>query len=292
MTRLVSPYENTGTWLWGNLHSHSTNSDGSRPPENVIQDYAARGYDFLALSDHDTFTDPTKYQSVTAVVTIPAVEVSANGPHMLHLGATDAVSPDEDRQAVIDAIHADGGVAVPAHPNWQESFAHWPHAELERVEGYAGIEIYNGLIEHHPGAARATDRWDQLLSTGRRVWGFANDDSHRAWDVAQGWNVVRADERTPEAILDALASGNFYASTGVTIKRIDVSGNELTIETADADSIRLLSDHGVVQQTVPSPVATFRVPDQLVHWDNHSYVRVECVGESGDMAWLQPIFFE
>ena len=57
MTRLVSTYEKEGTWLWGNLHAHSTNSDGARSPKNVIRDYSARGYDFLALSDHDTFTD-------------------------------------------------------------------------------------------------------------------------------------------------------------------------------------------------------------------------------------------
>jgi len=292
MTELVNPYAGGGTWLRGNLHAHSTNSDGVRAPEHVVEDYAARGYDFLALSDHDTFTEPDEYRSASAIVPIPAVEVTADGPHTLHIGATEAGQPHEDRQAVVDAVREAGGFAVPAHPNWQERFAHWPHDELERIEGYAGLEIYNGLIEHHPGAATATDRWDRLLSAGRRVWGFANDDAHRPWEVAQGWNVVQTDERTPEAILNALASGSFYASTGVTARRIDVSGGAITVETPGADRIRLVSDYGVVQQTVDGPTATFRVPEQLVHWDDHRYVRVECLGRGGEMAWLQPMFLE
>jgi hypothetical protein len=292
MTELVSPYAEGGAWLRGNLHAHSTNSDGVRAPGRVVEDYAARGYDFVAVSDHDTFTDPAEHRSSPGPVVLPAVEVTADGPHTLHVGATGAVHPDADRQSVVDAVRDDGGIAIPAHPNWQERFAHWPHADLERIEGYAGIEIYNGLIEHHPGAATATDRWDRLLAAGRRVWGFANDDSHRPWEVARGWNVVRAADRTPAAILDALASGRFYASTGVTVRRIDVSGGELAVETADADRVRLVSDYGVVQQTVDGPAATFRVPEDLVHRDGHSYVRVECVGRGGEMAWLQPMFLE
>jgi hypothetical protein len=300
MVELASPYADTGSWFRGNLHAHSTNSDGVRAPGRVVEDYAARGYDFLALSDHDTLTDPSEYrsnsksnpESESAIVTIPAVEVSADGPHLLQVGATEAVRPHEDRQAVVDAIRDDGGFAVPAHPNWGETFTHWPQAELDQIEGYAGIEIYNGLIERHPGAATATDRWDQLLAAGRRVWGVASDDAHRPWEVARGWNVVRAADRTPAAILEALASGSFYASTGVTVERIDVSGGEIAVETADADRVRLLSDYGVVQQTVAGPTARFRVPDQLVHWDEHRYVRVECLGQGGEAAWLQPMFLK
>jgi len=132
------------------------------------------------------------------MVMLPAVEVTANGPHTLRIGATDTVHPHEDRQAVVDAIRD----------------------ELERIEGYTGIEVYDGVIEHHPGAPTATDRWDQLLSAGHRVWGFANDGSHRPWET-------------------------------------------IAVETADADRIRLISDYGVVQQTVAGRTATFRVPDQL-----------------------------
>jgi predicted metal-dependent phosphoesterase TrpH len=36
----------------GNLHTHSDRSDGAVPPERVLADYRAAGYDFLVLTDH------------------------------------------------------------------------------------------------------------------------------------------------------------------------------------------------------------------------------------------------
>jgi len=289
---VVNPYEGSGTWLRGNLHAHTTASDGTRPPEDVVADYEARGYDFLAVSDHDALVDPGDYRDGTGMILLPAVEVSANGPHLLHLGAGEVVPPDRDRQAVVDLIRERGGLAVLNHPNWQEEFAHWPRDELFRLEGYAGIEIYNAVVEQLPGAALATDRWDQLLSAGRRVWGFASDDSHAGRDVERAWTVVEADEPTAEAVYEALASGRFYASTGVTIRDVTVAGDELTVETADARRIRLVSDYGVVQQTVEAPTASFRLPSQLVHQSDHTYVRLECLGRGGETAWTQPLFLD
>ena len=36
----------------GNLHTHTTNSDGRLSPDEAIHEYAQRGYDFVALTDH------------------------------------------------------------------------------------------------------------------------------------------------------------------------------------------------------------------------------------------------
>jgi len=159
MVDLRSPYNATGVWLRGNLHTHTTASDGERPPENVIADYAARGFDFLAISDHVVFVNPIEHRDQTGLILLPAVEVSNEGPHLLHLGAEDTVEPTPDRQAVIDIINGQDGIAVLAHPNWTEDFAHWNDEEILGLRGYAGIEIYNGGVERSPGSPIATDRW-------------------------------------------------------------------------------------------------------------------------------------
>ena len=39
-------------WLKGNLHSHTTCSDGRLSPQQRADAYAAHGYDFLAITDH------------------------------------------------------------------------------------------------------------------------------------------------------------------------------------------------------------------------------------------------
>jgi len=42
MATIASTYGSTGEWLRGNLHSHTTVSDGTRPAEEVIADYESR----------------------------------------------------------------------------------------------------------------------------------------------------------------------------------------------------------------------------------------------------------
>src|SRR2546422_1617656 len=40
-------------WLRGNLHAHTTYSDGVKTPQELIAEYEALGYDFLAITDHE-----------------------------------------------------------------------------------------------------------------------------------------------------------------------------------------------------------------------------------------------
>jgi predicted metal-dependent phosphoesterase TrpH len=41
-------------WLRGNLHAHTTFSDGVKEPAQLVAAYEALGYDFLAITDHET----------------------------------------------------------------------------------------------------------------------------------------------------------------------------------------------------------------------------------------------
>ena len=45
-------FDSSMPFFKGNLHAHTTNSDGRRTPQEVIELYKAHGYDFLALTDH------------------------------------------------------------------------------------------------------------------------------------------------------------------------------------------------------------------------------------------------
>ncbi|HEV2122824.1 MAG TPA: hypothetical protein VGW38_08625, partial [Chloroflexota bacterium] len=49
----------SGEWLRGNLHCHTTESDGRLTPQQSVDWFAAAGYQFLALTDHNTITDPS-----------------------------------------------------------------------------------------------------------------------------------------------------------------------------------------------------------------------------------------
>lgn len=291
--QVVSPYIEGYKWLKGNLHTHTTRSDGARPPEEVIADYEDRGYDFLSISDHDVLVDLAPYRKSTSMTLIPGVEVTANGPHILHVNASDRVAPLADRQQVLDWIAAQTeSFAVLNHPNWYTPppECHFPLEWMAGLKTYAGIEIYNGVIERLPGVALATDRWDQLLSGGCRVWGYGHDDAHIPADVGLGWNVVQSPGRSAADIVAALREGRFYVSTGVDIQSIRIIRNTVEVITTNASRIQFISRWGVVCATVGSQAADFTVPANPDEAEALSYVRVECHGTGNARAWTQPLW--
>ncbi|HEY3324099.1 MAG TPA: CehA/McbA family metallohydrolase [Planctomycetota bacterium] len=289
MKTLVHPYTglHRGAWTKGNLHTHTTRSDGARSPQDVIDDYASRGHGFLMLSDHDTPISEAELAKLhnRGMVLIPGNEVSDQGPHLLHVNASCRVPPHADRQRVIDEVIAAGGLAIVNHPNWYGSFDHCSIQQMTAWSGYVGLEIYNGTIGRLDGSPYATNKWDMLLAQGRQLWGFANDDSHTAKDdVGLGWNVAYIKERTVVGVVNALAAGRFYASTGVTIKHIEVTGMHIRLETEDACRIVALQQVARRFAQVDDKVIDVTVPAGA------QYVRFECWGAGEKFAWTQPFF--
>jgi hypothetical protein len=291
MPQLIHPYQNLtgGRWLKGNLHTHTTRSDGRRDPQAVLDDYANRGYGYLMISDHDIFTGAEEYKAWNprGMIMLPGNEVSANGPHLQHVGARSRVEPHADRQRVIDEARADGGFVVVNHPNWFANFDHASIQQMTQWQGYEGVEIYNATIGRLEGSPYATNKWDMLLTAGRRVWAFANDDSHMPeLDVGLGWNTAYVKDQSVSGVMDALRSGRFYCSTGVAITRIEVDGMKIRIATDGASRICALMKGARRLLQVDASSIEVEVPADA------KYVRFECWGTGESFAWTQPFFVE
>ena len=281
---LVSTYTNSpdAFWMKGNLHTHTTRSDGRQDPQHVINHYSQLGYDFLALSDHDTLSDYSNVDNC-GMVLISANEICGGAEHLLHIGADKHITRKGDTQSVLDELAGEKGFAVLCHPNWTRNFNHYSYELLNDLQGHVGIEIYNGLVEFHPGNADSTDKWDRLLATGKLIWGFANDDTHTIERSHIGWNVVQVAERTPEAILEALRRGRFYASSGVVINHITCNGLTVNIRTSNAERIAVYSDNGKLEHFVDSNELTYDASSI-----NASLIRIQCLGPGATKAWTQP----
>ncbi|MGH7145571.1 MAG: CehA/McbA family metallohydrolase [Planctomycetota bacterium] len=282
---LTNPYAlQGGRWLRGNLHTHTNRSDGSEEPQSVVDAYRKLGYDFLMLSDHDKITPPQGLKAGRMLL-ISGNEISARGPHMLHIDAKTWVEPSADRQTAIDAALHDGGLVVLNHPNWEANYDHCSLETLRRLHGFVGMEIYNAVCEFLDGSAYALDKWDRIQDPEHPVWGFANDDSHRLHHIGLGWNMVLAKSPTKAAILAALRAGRFYASTGVRIAKIAVKGSRLTVQTADATRLAVFGGKGRLLARQDGRSITFDAAAV-----NLPFIRVECYGAGGRCAWTQPFF--
>lgn len=163
----------------------------------------------------------------------------------------------ETVQRNVDAVREQGErlgrstLAHLNHPNF--GWAVRDTSDLVGLRGEAFMEIYNG----HPSTREAgneehasvEDLWDQVnVSRGLMglpfVMGFATDDSHHHYDVApqlasmgRGWVMVRAVSLEPDAIVDAMRAGDFYASSGVSLADVRFSEGALTVDIAEQEGV-------------------------------------------------------
>ena len=202
------------------------------------------------------------------------------------------------------------------HPNFQWALK---ASDIAPVLEEKFIEVYNGHpgVNHLGDAARPGDEiiWDTVNTIRVKemnaplVYGVATDDSHtyHGGDVrpGRGWVMVQASQLSPDAIVNAMHRGDFYASTGVTLKAITfdpiaqqmhvivdaVQGEKYTIDfigtrrQADEKIGEILqtttSDHGIYTVTGNEYFIRARVTSSAAHTDP-SYP------DQKKQAWTQP----
>ncbi len=288
-------------WLKGNTHTHTSMSDGDSQPVDVVTWYRDHGYDFVVITDHDRITCVT---GVEGIVTIEGEEVTDRLPkkplHVNALGLTEVVAPQHGETPVevlqrnVDAVRKAGGIAALNHPNFGWAFG---AEELKQIEGATLLEIASG----HPyvnmqGPPSVESMWDEVLTSGKRIWGVAVDDSHdlqRPWDVdmappGKAWIVVRSEKRQADAILDAIRRGDFYASTGVELEDYLADGKALQVSVREKNGahyrVQFIGRAGRVLQESTGPKATYAIRG------DEGYVRAKVLDSNGRMAWCQPAF--
>ena len=293
-------------WFKGNLHTHTTKSDGDAEPEWVAHWYKNHGYDFLVLSDHNHRT--ILEQELDGLLMVPGEEVSARiemGEIPIHIngvGVTRVVEPIHGDdivttlQANVDLIREAGGIVQINHPNFRWAF---DHTHISQVTGANLIEVHNSHPAVNnlgaPGRPGSEDIWDRVLSSGRVLFGTATDDSHNYHDwlphlsnPGRGWVMVGAKDLSIDAIVSALATGEFYSSTGVILGsyRQDDTKIEIQIqEERDFIYTTVFSgNNGDVLAQVSGLDASYKING------NETYIRATITSSSGGKAWTQPVF--
>lgn len=78
MFKTITSFPENGQFYKGNLHSHTTNSDGHLTPEEAVALFKSQGYHFLCLSEHDRYTDYRAQFNTNDFIILPGLEASAN----------------------------------------------------------------------------------------------------------------------------------------------------------------------------------------------------------------------
>ena len=296
------PFHQPGRFYRGNLHGHSTNSDGDWTPAQYIHHYRQNGYDFAALTDHCierygyAISDTRHFRSADFTTLIGAElhpdQIESGSPwHLLAVGLPldfeTRREGDTGASVVKRALAAGAFVAVP-HPNW---FA-LTVADFETLGAVHAVECYNGVSDFDSDRGFSWHYIDMLLHRGHRVGAIATDDTHARPDVndfMRGWVQVKASELTPEALLKALKAGHYYASTGATLHNVEFIGRDkLLVECSPANYIYLSGERaGVLARANGAWLtrAEFDLSEVESRW-----LRVTVRDQAGGRAWTNPIW--
>ena len=304
---------NEQIWYGGNIHTHTTESDGDAEPDKVAAWYREHGYDFLVLSDHNHLTlldYGNGRDGSLGPLMIPGEEVTVRmndnktPVHLNALGINRVVEPTDTGdvattlQANIDAIREAGGISCINHPNWKWAFDHEPIIE---TRGASLMEIFNAATDCNnypipmPGFLSPSQIWDLVLSAGVPIFGVASDDSHHYHDFSpdmdnpgRGWVMVEADGLDSEAVVEAMASGRFYSSTGVFLGELTATSDQVSLKIRrKADSIfltRFIGMDGTVCDEQVGRETSYRPTG------DEGYVRAHVASSNGLQAWTQPVF--
>jgi len=231
-----------GEWLKAVLHAHSSNSDGWLSPCEVVRFYKAAGYDIVSITDHNKLT-PMKDEEA---IFLPGIEIDVKSRvsesiyHIVLTGLEEEPgdSVRRDPQRLIDWGVDRGLFVTVAHPYWSMLSTE----DLDSLERYHAIEVYNTVSEMEVSRGRSDVYWDYLLNKEVFVWGTAVDDAHYyVFDALGGWVMVNAEEKNAEAVLEALKKGRFYSSMGPEIRYFAVEENKIEIEARPLSVLRILS---------------------------------------------------
>jgi len=291
----------------GNIHTHTTLSDGGSSPEQTIAWYRSHGYQFLALTDHNKLSRPSQYASLEepGFILISGEEVTMTGKgRQVHVNAlcTKSRIPGGNFASAaaalsngIGLVRSQGGVALVNHPNFD-----WALSAMDVTDARdaALLEIASG----HPYVHSAGDAthpsheglWDIALTAGADYMGVGVDDEHHI-DVSsdppatpgRAWISTFGDATESGAICNALGQGRLYASTGVDLRRIAVSDRTYRVEPVQPFTTVVFIGQGgrELARATPRPgtAATYTLRG------DEGYVRARVELPDGKRAWTPAV---
>jgi hypothetical protein len=311
-----------GKFYKGNLHTHTTRSDGRKDPEDVAREYRERGYDFLAITDHNIYAD-FKHLDRADFVMLPGMEINAPPQegsdteyHFLALPGTagmrgnaalppyehdfrlelEPLHTSEYLQSVIDDAIRRGYWITLNHPYWSRV----EYDQILALRNISAIEVYNFCSSVLENTGESFQCWDAVLRRGVRMLGTSADDAHHffpensgGYDAFGGYVMVKAASLSLDDITAALVAGSFYGSAGgPEIYEFYVDGGYIHLQCSPAARVYFGGRARHMRWKLADPggplVTEFVSPlrgDEL-------YVRAECFDRSGKKSFTNPIWLD
>lgn len=225
-----------GGWYKGDLHVHTSHSDGLNSTAEIVASALERGLDFLAITDHNTVShheDMASLAPTVPIILIPGEEVTTYWGHANAWGLRDWVefrcTDAQQIGAIARFVREKGGLFSINHPK-----SVGPPWQFQVVDGIPCMEVWQAPWRWFNWESR--QNWDDLLCQGRRIVAVGGSDTHSIPPARQmhphgpgeptTW-VYAPGPPSEQAILGGIRQGHVFISQ-------DAKGPHLEL-TADID---------------------------------------------------------
>ncbi|HXA97766.1 MAG TPA: CehA/McbA family metallohydrolase [Candidatus Dormibacteraeota bacterium] len=195
------------------LHVHSVYSDGGQTPEALVRAASGR-VNVLAVTDHDEVAGAVRARAFArahpelGVDVVVGEEISTLNGHLLGLYLTERVPPGLSAPETIERVHAQGGLAVAAHPFHPLRGTARGHRPL----GWLIPDLHLDAIEVVNNAGVFSRLYDALAALRNVEWGLpvtAGSDAHDVWYMGSAFTGFPGLDA--EALRRALVAGRTRA---------------------------------------------------------------------------------
>jgi predicted metal-dependent phosphoesterase TrpH len=211
-------------WLRGELHSHTTHSDGQFPTSDLLELARQRRLDFIAITDHNTVGgwNAAGGAAGSDLVVIPGLELTTFHGHAVALGVEKWIDwrTGHNGWTINDAAratHDAGGLFIIAHP-WSNGSpgctgCRWEYGDMDMslVDGMEVWSSYWPKEDNHNPLNLAM--WKRQP---RPITAVAAADFHGAasWGNEIPATYVYASELSVAGILDGIKQGRVVLTVG------------------------------------------------------------------------------
>lgn len=308
---LIPPFSTPGRFWRGNLHAHSTLSEGALQLEDAVEAYKRAGYDFLQVSDHflGRFGWPiadTRGLRSRGFTTLTGAELHAMGTtageywHILAAGLPvdfPPAGPDESGPGLARRAREAGAFIAIAHPAWSQLTIE----DGRSLASAHAVEIYNHTCTLLTDRGDGFYLLDQLCNENRRLTAVAGDDAHFHYgdlDAFGGFVMVKSELLDPDALLSALKAGAFYSSQGPRIHEIEITRAETRVACSPVRTVALVTGASRALSRVGRRITSATIEfAEFAKWawcdpPPVEWFRVVVIDGAGRKAWTNPIWVD
>lgn len=248
----TAPLRTETGWYRGDLHTHTGHSDGSCQPQSrrgetdtagrvpcpvfrTVETAAARGLDFIAVTDHNTISHAAALRELQIgydrLLLIPGREITTFQGHANVFGPVAFIDFQvgsvhaADMNTVIGQTQALGGLFSVNHPTvpsgevcmgcgWTVADTDWSRVDAIEVLNGGSIRVLGGQVET-PLSGIAF--WEALLNQGHRITAIGGSDNHDAdlpaeipSAIGRPATVIWADGLSQPALLHGIRAGRVF----------------------------------------------------------------------------------